>query len=563
MSFQHKSFWMLRDGGCMTDGEMGYNNSSRIQPKRSHQWFMDSTGPELFSNKRQAIEAVGSRPVSGISDVTVSSWPNASSFQSVTGQFPDHPFRSESLKTFNLGDGNTPIDSVIMNVGRKDFEHQYDSGSSVSLSMSHTTEDASPCLSFGVRKVKVNQVRDSNSCMAASMGTAYNRSDNTISLGPTYGNVDENTISMGPAFSKADGNFISIGHTFNKGDGSFISMGHNYNKGNENILSMGQSFDKRDGSFISIGQSYEKGDSNLISLSSSYDNGNDNFISMAPSYNKHESVGPSCEKGVGNLISIAQSYDKADFNVTAVGPAQDEGDSSILSVGHNYNKDECHAISFGSFHDETEANRPGSIITSYDLLMNNHNPMQVPDVAGQKELVEATPDSNVDGAPKSNSKTDTKPKTKEPKTAKKVPPNNFPSNVKSLLSTGILDGVHVKYVSWSREKSLKGYIKGTGYSCGCTECKFEKALNAYEFERHANCKTKHPNNHIYFENGKTIYAVVQELKNTPQEMLFDAIQNVTGSQINEKNFRVWKASYQAATRELQRIYGKDEVSLPS
>jgi len=69
-----------------------------------------------------------------------------------------------------------------------------------------------------------------------------------------------------------------------------------------------------------------------------------------------------------------------------------------------------------------------------------------------------------------------------------------------------------------------------------------KALNAYEFERHAGAKTKHPNNHIYFENGKTIYAVVQELKNTPQDMLFDAIQNVTGSTINQKNFRIWKGN---------------------
>ncbi|KAF5959457.1 hypothetical protein HYC85_000666 [Camellia sinensis] len=127
----------------------------------------------------------------------------------------------------------------------------------------------------------------------------------------------------------------------------------------------------------------------------------------------------------------------------------------------------------------------------------------------------------------------------------------------------MLDGVPVKYVSWSREKNLKGIIKGTGYLCGCKDCKFTKALNAYEFERHAGCKTKHPNNHIYFENGKTIYAVVQELKSSPQEMLFEAIQNVTGSPINQKNFRIWKASYQAATRELQRIYGKDEVIVPS
>ncbi|KAF2318680.1 hypothetical protein GH714_010029 [Hevea brasiliensis] len=154
------------------------------------------------------------------------------------------------------------------------------------------------------------------------------------------------------------------------------------------------------------------------------------------------------------------------------------------------------------------------------------------------------------------------PKNKDAKASKKAHPNNFPSNVKSLLSTGMLDGVAVKYVSWSREKNLKGIIKGTGYLCGCQECNFSKALNAYEFERHANCKTKHPNNHIFFENGKTIYAVVQELKNSPQDMLFDAIQNVTGSPINQKNFRSWKASYQAATRELQRIYGRDQFVVP-
>lgn len=67
-----------------------------------------------------------------------------------------------------------------------------------------------------------------------------------------------------------------------------------------------------------------------------------------------------------------------------------------------------------------------------------------------------------------------------------------------------------------------------------------KALNAYEFERHAGCKTKHPNNHIYFENGKTIYQIVQELRSTSESKLFDAIQTVTGSPINQKAFRNWK-----------------------
>lgn len=112
-----------------------------------------------------------------------------------------------------------------------------------------------------------------------------------------------------------------------------------------------------------------------------------------------------------------------------------------------------------------------------------------------------------------------------------------------------------------------------------------KALNAYEFERHAGCKTKHPNNHIYFENGKTIYQIVQELRSTKESMLFDAIQTITGSPINQKAFRTWKGnrtlsskstseitdflyrcisrieSFQAATRELQRIYGKEELNL--
>jgi ribonuclease I len=65
-------------------------------------------------------------------------------------------------------------------------------------------------------------------------------------------------------------------------------------------------------------------------------------------------------------------------------------------------------------------------------------------------------------------------------------------------------------------------------------------LNAYEFERHAGCKTKHPNNHIYFENGKTIYQIVQELRSTPESMLFDVIQTVFGAPINQKSFRIWK-----------------------
>ncbi|KAF3973530.1 hypothetical protein CMV_003046 [Castanea mollissima] len=69
MSFQHKGFWMPSNAGCLTNGEMGYDNSSRIEQKRGHQWFMDATGPDLFQNKKQAVDTVNGRPDSG-------SWPN-------------------------------------------------------------------------------------------------------------------------------------------------------------------------------------------------------------------------------------------------------------------------------------------------------------------------------------------------------------------------------------------------------------------------------------------------------------------------------------------------------
>ncbi|KAK4579072.1 hypothetical protein RGQ29_028943 [Quercus rubra] len=601
MSFQHKGFWMPSNAGCLTNGEMGYDNSSRIEQKRGHQWFMDATGPDLFQNKKQAVDAVNGRPDSGGPHMAVFPWDNASGFQSVPGQFNDRLFGSEPLRTINLVDRNiSSVDGGNMDIGIKGFENQYGKDPSVGLSMSHTIEDPSSCLGFGgIRKVRVNEVRDSDNGISESMGHSYSRADNgsismgdtynkndenAISLGPKYNTGDENTISMGPTFSKVDNNFISIG--FNKGNSSFITMGHNYSKTDDGILSMGQPFDKGDGNFISMGQSYEKGDSSVISLGTSYNKGHENFITMAPTYSKANesfmSISPSYNKGNDHIISMGPTYDKDDANIVSMGPSYDKGDSSALSMGHNYNKGEGNTISFGGLRDET--NPSGGIISTYDLLMSTQNPAQAshnPDqasqnqaqasqnpaqaseVSGQKDLVESNADPVVNDAPKANSKPDANCRNKEPKTTKKVPPNNFPSNVKSLLSTGMFDGVPVKYVSWSREKNLKGVIKGTGYLCSCDDCDKSKALNAYEFERHANCKTKHPNNHIYFENGKTIYAVVQELKNTSQEMLFDAIQNVTGSPINQKNFRIWKASYQAATRELQRIYGKDEVTLPS
>ncbi|XP_065853569.1 uncharacterized protein [Euphorbia lathyris] len=128
----------------------------------------------------------------------------------------------------------------------------------------------------------------------------------------------------------------------------------------------------------------------------------------------------------------------------------------------------------------------------------------------------------------------------ELKMSKKVVPSNYPTNVKKLLSTGILDGARVKYFSTERE--LDGIIEGGGYLCGCSLCTFSRVLTAYEFEQHAGAKTRHPNNHIFLENGKPICSIIQELKSAPFNSVDEVIKDAAGSAINDECFQVWKAS---------------------
>ncbi|KAI7738838.1 hypothetical protein M8C21_011719 [Ambrosia artemisiifolia] len=422
MSFHDKGFWLGKG-----DGDALFGNSSRVESKRDHQWFTDTTETELFPNKRQAMESPNSKSIPGIPTCHLS-WDNVSALQSPPNQFIDRLLGSP------VGMDNGP--------GSKKIAHdQTGNGSLVGLSMSYSIEDPEISVNYGgIRKVKVNQVKDVDNVVGASNET------NFITIGPNYGNEDANVTLMGHSYSGFD-----------------------------------------------------------------------------PT---HRSMGPASGKDEENSISISNS------------------------------------ISFGGFQDESEIETLTRPTNSYYVKdMNNYglsfdqstvNTLQSP---GNKELDTSNAGAvgNINHGAKSKSKLD-------PKPVKKEAPNSFPSNVRSLMATGILDGVPVKYVSVSREE-LRGIIKGSGYMCGCQSCNHTKALNAYEFERHAGCKTKHPNNHIYFESGKSIYQIVQELRSTPESLLFDAIQTITGSPINQKAFRSWKESFQAATRELQRIYGKDELNI--
>ncbi|XP_042510099.1 uncharacterized protein LOC122085669 [Macadamia integrifolia] len=575
MSFESKGFWVVKGPGSLTDGELAYDNSSRIEPKRTHQWFIDGSEPELFPNKKPAIESSNNNSVSGIANVGVSQWENTLNFQSVSGQFSDQLFGSETAGTINFGGRNIQsVNAGNLNIRRKDVEEQFGNDPSVGLSISHTMEDPGSSLSYGgFRKVKINQVKDSGNGMSVSMGQTYNSEDNvTMSMGHTnnrldertrgdeghtYSRADESVILMGHSYSRGNDNPISMGLTYGEGNDNTISMGHTYNRRDDNAISMGHTYSRVDDNTISMGQSYSRGDEN-ISMGQVYDKGNENTISMGHNYKDEEctiSMGHNFIKGEESNVSIGHADNKGFSNTLSMRHIYNKGDNSI-SMGHIFNNGESTTISFGGYDEEPEIDPSGRLIS--DLLMSQSSGLPVQALVG-KELVDSNADL-VSTAQLATSGAKTVPKNKmELKTPKKLSPNNFPSNVKSLLSTGMLDGVPVKYISWSRERELRGVIKGSGYLCSCQSCNLAKAVNAYEFERHACCKTKHPNNHIFFENGKTIYGIVQELRSTPQNFLFEAIQTVTGSPINQKAFRIWKESFEAATHELQRIYGKDEL----
>ncbi|KAF9665491.1 hypothetical protein SADUNF_Sadunf16G0128200 [Salix dunnii] len=436
----NKGFWMSKG----TDGDPAFENPSRLESKRSHQWFIDDTEPELFPNKKQAVQTPNSTTASGIPSANSPSWHNNSGFQSVPNQFIHRLFGAETARSVNFTERNL-----------------YPAGTADSNA-------SETCLNYGgIRKVKINQVKEFDSGVHAPKGHGF-----TIE--------EDGNNSTGQAFHReSQSSFISTGQAFDKEDNSVTMMGHTYNGEDAHVGPTNPTYIKVDDSAIPISDAYSKEDTSLLSFG-----GFDDAHDIIP---------------VDRAISI---YD------------------------HSYDQSSVHTR----------------------------------EAVGEKGLRSTTAKAVASNTQATKTKSEPVSKNRpELKTTRKEAPNSFPSNVRSLISTGMLDGVPVKYVSLSREE-LRGIIKGSGYLCGCQSCDYSKVLNAYEFERHAGCKTKHPNNHIYFENGKTIYQIVQELRSTPESMLFDVIQTVFGAPINQKSFRIWKESFQAATRELQRIYGKEELN---
>ncbi|PWA47793.1 hypothetical protein CTI12_AA496330 [Artemisia annua] len=92
-------------------------------------------------------------------------------------------------------------------------------------------------------------------------------------------------------------------------------------------------------------------------------------------------------------------------------------------------------------------------------------------------------------------------------------------------------------------------VKREGTLCCHQRCDPPLWLSiVYIFKASCWLQNEAPNNHIYFDSGKTIYEVVQELRNTPQNVLFDVIQirQLLDHQ-STKNVSDWKDSFLAAT----------------
>ncbi|XP_074557173.1 uncharacterized protein LOC141813159 isoform X2 [Curcuma longa] len=113
----------------------------------------------------------------------------------------------------------------------------------------------------------------------------------------------------------------------------------------------------------------------------------------------------------------------------------------------------------------------------------------------------------------------------ELKMSKKISLTKLPGNVRELLSTGLLEGLPVKYFTSNGKRiELHGVIKGNGIICSCANCDSSTVVSAYIFEQHAGSTKKHPADFIFLQNGNSLHDVVRACHGAPLNMLEATIQ---------------------------------------
>ncbi|KAJ4979324.1 hypothetical protein NE237_010104 [Protea cynaroides] len=116
----------------------------------------------------------------------------------------------------------------------------------------------------------------------------------------------------------------------------------------------------------------------------------------------------------------------------------------------------------------------------------------------------------------------------EMKMSKKIALTKFPSKVRELLDTGMLEGLAVSYLLRGK-KGLRGVIKDSGILCSCTSCEGCKVITPIHFELHAGSLNKRPADYIYLENGNNLRDVMNACKNAPSDLLEATIRRACSS----------------------------------
>lgn len=432
---------------------MTYNRSSRLEQKRSQPWFLDSSDTDLFPNKKQTVEVPNHASFSGLLTSNTFHWENASSFQPVTGHFNERLFVLETERGVSFDHGNdSSVGIVTMNLESKVHEDSFESRSSF---------DPRSGLEYsGLRKVKVNQVNNSEDYMsAASEHVCASSSGDIMQLSCAYSKACDASMTLGLSCNKKDKNVISMTNTFMRVDDNLISMDQFHNEDDCHIL-IGQSYKIDNDSILSSYCLKKDGtnvmammDKNAILMSNTFKD-SDDVVPVGQSFSKDDnnvtSISQIFNKEIDDTLSIVQTDNNADASSFLLGHTCNKMSNGGLPVGLSFINGESTVLSFGGLNNYEEGNPLERPAFNHDLGIGQSS-YQNSEALNQKRLIDSNAELLVSDAQMFSGGSSFPNKKVEQKAKKKAPLNYFPSNVKSLLSTGIFDGVPVKYVALSRE----------------------------------------------------------------------------------------------------------------
>eukprot|EP00850_Spirogloea_muscicola_P010718 SM000064S19740 [mRNA] locus=s64:270911:277448:+ [translate_table: standard] len=89
------------------------------------------------------------------------------------------------------------------------------------------------------------------------------------------------------------------------------------------------------------------------------------------------------------------------------------------------------------------------------------------------------------------------------------PSNDIPTNSKTLLASGVLEGLRVQYQDRSNAVWLTGTVRQGGICCDCRLCKGQEIVTVTLFENHAGSNARHPSEYIHLENGRCFRDVIE------------------------------------------------------